>query len=77
MYSYNIYNQMPNIRKYFTTEDIKEANKLKRMRYIEKLGGLEVFKASQRARAKKNYAENYHDVKTKQQIDYFIKTLFK
>ena len=38
MYSYNIYNQMPNIRKYFTNEDIKEANKRKRERYIERGG---------------------------------------
>ena len=67
---------MPNPQKYFTMEQIKEANKLKRMRYIEKLGGLEVFKAMQRARAKKNYAENYNDVKTKQQNNYFIKNLF-
>ena len=67
---------MPNIRKYFTTEDIKEANKRKRERYIEKVGGLEVFKASQRARAKKNYAENHNNVKTIQQNNYFIKNLF-
>ena len=42
---------MVNPQKYFTIEQIKEANKLKRMRYIEKLGGLEVFIEMQRARA--------------------------
>ena len=66
---------MPNPQKYFTIEQIKEANKLKRERYIEKLGGLEVFKASQRARAKKNYAENHNNVKIKRKINYLIKTL--
>ena len=35
---------MVNPQKYFTMDEIKEANKLKRMRYIEKLGGLDVFK---------------------------------
>ena len=67
---------MPNPQKYFTIEDIKLANKVKREKYIEKLGGLEVFKAMQRARAKKNYAENHNNVKTIQQFNYFIKTLF-
>ena len=67
---------MPNPQKYFTMDEIKEANKRKRMRYIEKLGGLDVFKEMQRARAKKNYKENHNDVKTKQQNNYFIKNLF-
>ena len=67
---------MVNPQKYFTIEEIKEANKLKRMRYIEKLGGLEVFKSMQRARAKKNYKENHNNVKTIQQNNYFIKNLF-
>ena len=67
---------MPNPQKYFTMEEIKEANKRKRERYIEKLGGLEVFKAMQRARAKKNYSENHNNVKTIQQNNYFIKNLF-
>ncbi len=67
---------MPNPQKYFTIEEIKAANKIKREKYIEKLGGLEVFKALQRARAKKNYAENHNDVKTIQQNRYFINNLF-
>ena len=67
---------MPNPQKYFTMEQIKEANKRKRERYIEKLGGLEVFKEMQRARAKKNYKENHNNVKTIQQNNYFIKNLF-
>ena len=67
---------MVNPQKYFTMDEIKEANKRKRERYIEKLGGLEVFKAMQRARAKKNYSENHNNVKTIQQNNYFIKNLF-
>ena len=67
---------MVNPQKYFTMEQIKEANKRKRERYIEKLGGLEVFKSMQRARAKKNYKENHNNVKTIQQNNYFIKNLF-
>ena len=67
---------MPNPQKYFTIEEIKQANKIKREKYIEKLGGLDVFKSMQRARAKKNYAENHNNVKTIQQNNYFIKNLF-
>ena len=67
---------MVNPQKYFTIEEIKQANKIKREKYIEKLGGIEVFKAMQRARAKKNYAENHNNVKTIQQNNYFIKNLF-
>ena len=67
---------MPNPQKYFTIEEIKQANKIKREKYVEKLGGIEVFKKMQRDRAKKNYAENHNNVKTIQQNNYFIKTLF-
>ena len=67
---------MPNPQKYFTIEEIKQANKIKREKYIEKLGGIEVFKMMQRDRAKKNYAENHNNVKTIQQNNYFIKNLF-
>ena len=67
---------MVNPQKYFTIEEIKQANKIKREKYIEKLGGIEVFKKMQRARAKKNYAENHNNVKTIQQNNYFIKNLF-
>ena len=67
---------MVNPQKYFTIEEIKQANKIKREKYIDKLGGLDVFKSMQRARAKKNYAENHNNVKTIQQNNYFIKNLF-
>ena len=52
---------MVNPQKYFTIEEIKQANKIKREKYIEKLGGIEVFKKMQRDRAKKNYAENHNN----------------